>query len=121
MSTSIANPPAAGQAAEITEAQVVAFLRSHAQGILARYPQVDDVSMHVQVFAMKRREGWSSATMHLGGPGFRECAIEDDLVTAERVAAASIETPEKVLAKAREAVAKAAADLALLEGRAPAA
>jgi len=99
----------------ITEAQVTAFLMEYAKGLLARYPQIKESAASINVHAGRNYDGHTSATVHLIGHGFRECDIQSDLSKAEEGAARSIETPAKVLAKAREAAAEAAKNLAALE------
>ena len=99
----------------ITEAQVTAFLMEYAKGLLARYPQIHESSVSIAVHTGGVYPGHSSATVHLIGHGFRECGIRSDLAGAEADASSGIETPAKVLARAREAAEQAAKNLAALE------
>jgi len=102
---------------QITEAQAIAFLKSYAKDILARFPQLTESSVSINIYASRASDGHSTSTVHLIGHGFRECAIESDLTKAVERASYSIETPEKILERARKAAAIAAENLARLEGR----
>lgn len=103
---------------ELTEAQVVAWIEAKTRELLTRYPQCTGASigMSVHIDAVSK---FNSHQVHLIGHGWRDCGtgVEKDLAQCEREAAASIETPAKILAKAREVAAESARNLANLEAQ----
>lgn len=103
-------------APEITEAQAIAFLAAYARSLFDRYPQINESAVSLTVYAGRNYHGHNGATVHLIGHQFRECGIASELTKAEADAARFIDTPDKILERAREAARQATENLARLEG-----
>jgi hypothetical protein len=94
-------PPAPAQVAEITEAQVIAFCKAHCERLLKKYPQVERAGVQLGFSLSPSGDNYRTANVHLKGATFHECGIQDTLAASEEQAARPIETPEKILLKAR--------------------
>lgn len=104
--------------AEITEALIVEWLTAKTRELLTRYPQCTGAAIGMMIH-MDADSTFPSHQVHLIGKGWRECGTgpHKSIEVCEHEAAASIETPAKILKKAREDAARSARNLAELESQ----